>query len=81
MFIKQTTLQITLNVRFCPLHQVILICPSKHKHKPLTLKSTPTLSGITAQPLPSPVHHVCMDETGHYVTVEKGSTAQQMSAL
>lgn len=80
MFIKKkTTLQITLNVRFCPLHQVILICPSKHK--PLTLKSTPSLSVITAQPLPSSVHHVCMDETGHYVTVEKGSTAQHSRCL
>lgn len=49
--------------------------------KLLGLKSTPTHSRITAQLLFSPLHHVCMDEMGHYITVEKASTNQQTTAF
>lgn len=56
----------------------VLFCPSKRK--PLGLNSTPTQSQMTAL-LPSPAHHVCMDEMGHYIIAEKASTNWQTTAF
>lgn len=63
---------------YFPHSEIELFCPSKRK--PLGLKSTPTQSQMTAL-LPSLLHHVCMDEMGHYIIAEKASTNWQTTAF
>lgn len=63
---------------YFPHSEIVLFCPSKRK--PLGLKSTPTQSQMTAL-LPSLLHHVCMDEMGHYIIAEKASTNWQTTAF
>lgn len=51
-----------------------------HQSVHLGLKSTPTEFQMTAL-LPSLVHHVCMDEMGHYIIAEKTSPNWQTTAF